>query len=396
MSTIDTLLSLVEKFSGSEAIILHPERCLNTRFQALDCSLCADNCPAEDAIAVTNGKPTLDNDPCLHCGLCLHRCPSEAFTRPDDLSAKLVKTVAALPDGPVDLACPQHPQPERGPAPQAVQTQRCLAALSPATLLELSSLKKDLWLDDTYCAGCPLGQVHPAITQAVNEANSWASLLETSAPLLLRTGDTAEIRPATQRPVYNAATPPVSRRGLFGSFKQAGQEVAAAEEQVEMVKAGKSVPVSERLPHFVPHQRAKILSILDKSSPGQSPGSNLPILNLHIDSARCTACTLCARFCPTGALNFLSDGTSFGLIFHPLLCLGPDCGICIPACPEQAVFSQPVTEAANLFTKKSLAAGDLTPCQRCQQPIAQGSDLPDTCFACRPRATAADLFTFFS
>jgi len=144
MSTFDTLLSLAEKFSGSEAITLHPERCLNTRFRPVDCSLCADICPAEDAIAVTNGKPSLNNEACLQCGLCLHRCPTEAFTRPDDLSATLVKTVAALPDGSMDLACPQHPQAELGPTSQAVQTHRCLAALSPVTLLELSSLKKDL------------------------------------------------------------------------------------------------------------------------------------------------------------------------------------------------------------------------------------------------------------
>jgi ferredoxin len=403
MSTLDTLLSLTEKFSGSEAITLHPERCLNTRFRALDCSLCADTCPAEGAIAVTRGQPALNNNACLHCGLCLHRCPSEAFTRPDDLSDKLVKTVAALPDGPVELVCPQHPQPERGPATQAVHTQRCLAALSPATLLELSSLKKEIWLDDTHCAGCPLGQVHPAITQAVNKGNSWASLLENSAPILLRAGDTAEIRPTTQRPVYNAATPPVSRRGLFVSFKQAGQAVAAAEEKVELVKAGPAVPVSERLPQAMPHQRAKILSVVDKSSSAQSPqfvsqtsGANLPILNLHVDPTRCTACTLCARFCPTGALKFLSDGSSFALTFQPSLCLGPDCSICLPACPEQAVSTQPGTESPNIFSKKSLAAGELTRCARCETPLAQGPDLPTTCFACRPRASTADLFASFS
>ena len=403
MSTLDTLISLTRKFPGSEAITLHPERCLNTRFRAVDCSLCADICPAEDAITVTHGKPALDDNACLHCGLCLHRCPTEAFTQPDDLSGKLVKTAVALPAEPVDLICPQHPQPEHGPAPQAVQTHRCLAALSPATLLELSTLKKGVWLDDTHCAGCPLGQVHPAITQAVSEANSWASLLKNSAPILLRTDDTAVIRPAIQRPVYSAAAPTVSRRGLFGAIKQAGQEFAAAEEKVEMVKAGKSVPVPERLSHAIPHQRAKILSIVEEYSPVQPLRSacesliaNLPIYNLHVDPTRCSACTLCAKFCPTGALKFLSDGASFALTFQPSLCLGPDCSICLPACPEQAVSAQPVTESRNLFTKKSLAAGDFTPCQCCQQPIAHGPDLPDTCFACRHRTNAADLFASFS
>lgn len=397
MSTLDTLLSLTEEFSGSEAITLHPERCLNTRFRALECSLCADACPAEGAITVTNGKPALDNSACLQCGLCLHRCPTEAFTRPDSLPGKLVKTVAMLPAGPVDLVCPHHPHPERGPAPQAVQMQCCLAALSPATLLELSTPKKEIWLDDTPCARCSLGQVHPVIRHSAAQASGWAGLLTEAGSISLR-AEEDEIPLATSRPVYNAANRSVSRRELFDTFKQSGQEIAVAEEKVELVKGGQSVPVSARLPHFMPHQRAKILSILEKSPSTQSPitnnqypkgtsllFTNLPLLNLYVDLTRCTACALCARFCPTGALKFLSDGASFALTFQPSLCLGPDCNICILACPEQAVSTQPVTESPNLFTKKPLAMGDLRPCQRCQQPIAQGPDLPNTCFACRPR-----------
>jgi ferredoxin len=173
--------------------------------------------------------------------------------------------------------------------------------------------------------------------------------------------------------------------------------MAAAEEKVELVKGGKSVPVSERLPHTIPDQRARILSIVENFSPSQSPIpsspiSNLPILNLYVDPTRCTACTLCAKFCPTGALKFLADGASFALTFQPSLCLGPDCSICVLACPEQAVSTQPAPESPNLFTKKPLAAGDLTPCQRCKQPIAQGPDLPNTCFACRPRNNLKKLW----
>ncbi len=388
MPTLDTLLSLTENFSGSNVITLHPERCLNTRFRAVNCSLCADACPAESAITVTNGKPSLDNEACLHCGLCLHYCPTEAYTRPDGLPGKLVKMVTSLPANPVDLVCPLHPAPESGPAPQAVQTKRCLAALSPAVLLELAAQGREIWLDDTHCAACPLGNVHFAIVQTVSQANGWAGLPAEVGSISLLTGEN-QTPPAASRPVYNADKPPISRRGLFGSFKKMGQEVTAAEEPVEMVKTGKSVPVSQRLPHNIPHQRVKILSIVKKFFPVQSPIpsssiSNLPVLNLYIDPTRCTACTLCAKFCPTGALKFLSDDASFALTFQASLCLGTDCNICILACPEQAVSTQPIPESPNLFGKKPLIAGDLTPCQRCKDPIAQGPNLPNTCFACRP------------
>ena len=167
-----------------------------------------------------------------------------------------------------------------------------------------------------------------------------------------------------------------------------------------MLKAGKSVPVSERLPQTVPNQRGRILAIIehsasDQTSPPLPLSSNLPILNLQIDPARCTACTLCAKFCPTGSLKFLSDGEAFALTFQSSLCLGPDCNICILACPERAVSTPPVVDSPNLFTKKPMVAGKLTLCQRCKQPIAQGPDLPKTCFTCRPKKTASDLFIEF-
>lgn len=160
-----------------------------------------------------------------------------------------------------------------------------------------------------------------------------------------------------------------------------------------MVKAGKTVPVSERLPHSVPSQRTKILSILKQSSISQSPreASNLPISNLHLNATRCTACGLCARFCPTGALKFLSDGQTFALTLEPFLCLGQSCNICALACPEQAVTSQPAAVSPNLLNKKPLAAGELTSCQRCGEATAKGAANTTLCFVCRAKANSMSL-----
>jgi Pyruvate/2-oxoacid:ferredoxin oxidoreductase delta subunit len=169
-----------------------------------------------------------------------------------------------------------------------------------------------------------------------------------------------------------------------------GQEIASREERVEMVKAGQSVPVSERLPQSLPRQRTQILSILAKGSPitdDQLPVPNtnpsFSVADVRIDPTRCSACGHCARFCPTGALEFLNDGESYALTFQPSFCLGQECNICDLACPEQAITTKAVTPSSGLLAKKSLAAGELSPCQHCRQPIAKGSDLPTICFVCR-------------
>jgi ferredoxin len=397
---LDILLTLTEQLSG-EGITLHPQRCLNARFRAVGCTRCADACPVEGAIAIADGKPTLHSEACVYCGLCLHHCPTGAYTHPDTLSDKLIKTVAALPAGPVDLICPQHSSPECGPAPQAVQVKRCLAALSPAGLLELATQGREIWMDDTYCTGCPLGKVHPALEQTVADANGWASLLDDVVPVRLRTRQSEPVSPV-DRPVHEADRPPVSRRSLFGSFKKTGQEQAAAKEPAEMVTSGKSVPVSERLPQLLPYQRVKFLQILEQNSLNPQvpafttpPTVTLPIVDVSVDRARCTACGLCARFCPSGALKYMSVDDQFALVFQPNLCLGQACDICVLACPEQAVVTEPAAVSSALLAKKPLVAGDLMKCPKCGEPIAKGPVLPTTCFACRPQNKAADLFASF-
>ncbi|RME77960.1 MAG: hypothetical protein D6784_03065 [Chloroflexi bacterium] len=390
MSGLDALLALAEKFTTAETITVHPERCLNARFRLRHCTLCADACPT-DAIRVTGGTPSLNPNDCVHCGVCLHHCPTEAFTRTDSLPAKLVQTAAALPHQPVDLLCPRHPTPDRGPAAQAIQTHRCLAGLSPATLVELAVQGPEIWLDDTPCAACPLGAVHPVLQETVAQANGWAALLARARPIRLRTEERPEAETARARSVYDATQPPLPRRGLLGIFKKAGQEITAADEKIEMIRVGKDIPVTERLPQALPPQRKKLLDLLQQAAPPAEVAAHpLPIADISIDPARCTACGLCARFCPTAALKFLSDGSEFALALQPALCLGERCGICLPACPEDALTLRPAQSSAAVLRRKPLILGRLGRCARCEEPIAVGEGLPDTCFACRPR-NAGDL-----
>ena len=382
MTELTDLFSLVETISDREPITLHAERCLNGRFRALDCSLCADTCPAEGAITVVDGKPSLNNNLCLQCGLCLHRCPTDAFTRKDRLSGKLAQLVRALPAGEVDLLCPQHQHPDRGPAEIAVQTQRCLAALSPATLLALSMSDHKIRLDDSNCSECPLVYVHTFIEETVARSNDWIEILPGTPFIRLHAEEDEEPTTVEKRPVYNPAMSPVSRRKLFSAFKTAGKEALSPQEKMEMVKSGRAVPVSERLPQTLPRQHAQIVSLVERRAAVGIPLSTPAAFTLSIDEVRCTACTLCAKFCPTGALDFATEGESFDLTIQPSLCLGQDCNICVIACPEQAVSIPAMTEGHDLLARSSLVVGQLTACRQCKQPIREGTDLPDTCFAC--------------
>jgi Pyruvate/2-oxoacid:ferredoxin oxidoreductase delta subunit len=267
--------------------------------------------------------------------------------------------------------------------------------------LALSTQGRDIYLDDTPCANCPLGQVQPVLVQTGAEANGWATLNPDMTPLILRS-EQIELPSKVQRSIYDADRPPLSRRGFFSALKQLGAEAVASKERGELIKTGKAVPVSERLPQVAPQQRAKILDLLEKYAQpaadfghrlnSSSPPVVLPLADITLETTRCTACGMCARFCPTGALKFLSDNQAFALTFQSSLCLGETCNICQMACPEQTITTQPIAISPNIFIKKPLAAGELIPCQKCRQPTANGPDSPATCFTCRQSGALNDLF----
>ncbi|MGP1346133.1 MAG: 4Fe-4S binding protein [Phycisphaerales bacterium] len=40
------------------------------------CTVCSEQCPVEDAIELTSGKPHINEDKCTGCGVCAHVCPA--------------------------------------------------------------------------------------------------------------------------------------------------------------------------------------------------------------------------------------------------------------------------------------------------------------------------------
>jgi ferredoxin len=89
-------------------------------------------------------------------------------------------------------------------------------------------------------------------------------------------------------------------------------------------------------------------------------------------SAACTACGVCARACPTGALRFDRDASlRFALNFIPRSCVG--CEACVHVCfpaaltVDHAPAFQPVFGDPAVYT---LAAGELGECPRCHAPMA--------------------------
>jgi len=357
----------------------------------------------------------LDQEVCARCGLCLNACPTGVFVQADPPESKLPQLLARSPGQVIELACPRKEQPDMSRVPEAsvVQTPRCLAALSVPALLELATMGKSLWLNDSLCHTCPIGGARRAIQRNITTANRWLEVMGHPSAIHshLDATDRLDAEP-TPRTLIRGDRLAVSRRDFFRSlagrtgqgspaFMSDGGATPSEEggsitsEPVDAHRVDSEVDIGHRLPHHIPAQRQHLAHALRRLSPDpatQVPTAALPVADVMVTDA-CTACGLCAQFCPTEAIVFLSDGQYYVLHFSAALCLGEDCSLCAIGCPTDAVrFGQGVMADELLSTQpRPVKAGRLASCSQCgaltDTPMdGDGVAEAPLCYVCQARA----------
>jgi ferredoxin len=386
---------------GGQPISVQAEQCLNARHKEASCRRCAQACPTQaitlhpphDHSPYGPLLPQLNVEQCVHCGLCLHTCPTDVFSQSDPPEIKLAQTISNLPDAPLALVCPQHPDPATTAASVAavVRHQRCLASLSLSQLIDLShNSRRDLWLDDTPCAECLIGRVQPLISQTVSATNRLLQAFGCPASVQMSLNQPELLALETSpKPLFEGNQPKLSRCGLLTALGHLAQPAALSPASLQPLSNDGPVPVSQRLPHYLPasHQRL-CRQLAQLGPPVKEPiqTAELPFANVKIDTNSCSACGLCARFCPTEALHFVADSQTFGISFQAATCL--DCGICAVACPDEAVSFEAQLPAGALVSDKRqwLVTGGVSACAGCGQITAIHADTADNqplCYSCR-------------
>jgi ferredoxin len=402
-------------------------RCLNVRHQARNCRICVEACPVE-AIAIPSTENThpvpiaLNEDRCVRCGLCLNACPTGVFVELEPSGLDLLRAIARSPSPVIELACPRKEPASLSRVPEAsvAQTTHCLAALSAPTLIQLTAAGKTVWLNDSICRSCPIGEAHQAIQGTVTAANHWLEVLGQPNTIYRYASTPRELSETPiSRPVIGSDRSVMSRRDFFRSLtgrtakgtgsashqplskRPSSLRGAEAPVQITASAAGDGTPLA----HHVPAHRQQLTHLLGQLSPDPSacvPTANLPIADVSVTRA-CTASGLCAQLCPTQAITFVSDDEYYVLNFLAGPCLGEDCSLCALGCPTQAVvFGQEVTVEELIGTDpRPLKAGRLEPCAECgtltDAPMeVEKNDAAPLCHACqsgakRPEAASGPL-----
>jgi ferredoxin len=395
---------LVDLWNGSPPQVVG-NRCLNVRHRARACRICVNACPV-DAISIPLGDNrdaapiALNQDTCVRCGLCLHACPTGVFVQTRTPEANLPQAITNSSSQSIELACPRKEPVGLSQVPEAsvVQTPRCLAALSAPALLEIAATGKMLWLNDSICHTCPIGQARRAIQRTITTANRWLQVVGHQAGIRSCLTNAAELADTpVSRPVVQGSQPIMSRRDFFRSVTRLAEQATVLVEESPPTEDG----MGRRLPHHIPAQRQHLAASLGKLSPDPSasvPTAGLPIADVTI-SSDCTACGLCAQFCPTEAISFVSDREYYVLNFSAALCLGDDCTLCVIGCPTHAVaFGQEVMAGELLRTRpRPVKAGRLAPCAQCGALTA--ADEVDAaneallCYVCQAQANRPGLLS---
>lgn len=341
-------------------VMVEAGRCLLARNKAAACDICVTACPT-GAIQISEQHPHVDAQACVRCGLCLHVCPTGVFDGHDDLNRLLYCVEQLVDRSIVEIACAPHPEAEQGDnrVDAVIRTSGCLTALGASAYVGLAALGvEQIRVRLDACAACPLAGLRPQIDQTLQTARDLLAAAEHPCKL-----DAApEPRKVKARPVYSTRNPPVSRRGFFQALTRQGSGTAAT-----IAPADEPQITGES---YAPRERRRQIRALRAITPPPAAAVTGPrFARLTVDET-CTACGVCARVCPTGALVMRQNDVEFALNLVPAACI--NCGLCTTLCETDSIRWDSAPNFGELLTDSEvpLRRGSLRRCIRCNTPFA--------------------------
>jgi ferredoxin len=353
------LLSVVERLEAIDrsAVSYDPQRCLHSHDKFVECEDCLGICPVE---AIQPDKPPrFDSDACAGCLACLPLCPTGAYSA-DDAVRDLLNCVTHVESAQIELLCQANPRGQEGLSEESVgiRLRGCLAGLGSGTYLALAALGLDqVSVRLEACAKCPWGTLKEQVEKQVNTANRLLSASDKTSLVQVVT----ELDEGSQRPLWEAKNPPLSRRDLFMMLSRQGQTALARAIENEGAPASKQAGRGHlRLVNAIEHLTQT------------EAGKNMSLAGLGFGmlaaSETCTACGSCARLCPTGAIHFEMDqeASTYTLSFTPPKCIA--CQACLHVCADSALSLDSAPTLDQVFGAKEalvLRSGELSRCERC-------------------------------
>ncbi len=358
-----SLFSAAERLSAIDRseVVLEINRCLHTHDRHSTCLACQDVCPAD---AIQPGKPpTLQTELCQSCLACLPACPVGAF-RVDDAVAGLLNCATRMEASVIEVVCEKQTRATIGVADgTAILVKGCLAGLGRGAYLMLVALGAEKIIVRTdACSTCEWAGLRKLVEWQVSQARQLLGMWGKTDSLVC----VSAIEQPTERPLWEAANPPLSRRDLFRMLAWQGKRAMARAMEKGVAESTRELG-SDRL-----RMLFGVSHLLEDPPQANLSLNGFSFATLTISEA-CTACGACSKACPTGALQFEKENeeTTFSILFSAQHCVG--CNICEHVCLPNAITLDHAPTFEQVFGSQEPAiveSGQLERCERCNTLIA--------------------------
>lgn len=366
MGMIETLTAMLSAMD-SDRIVVHEERCVTIRNQNARCLRCVQSCTTGSLSVNSTGGIAVDPSLCIGCGTCATACPTSAIElrepTDDELTRDLKSSIVATKGHPV-IACEQALEAAQiSPQPGAVVIAPCLGRIDESFLVGAAAYRaSDITL---VCGACETCEHNRGGILAFDVAESATSLLSAygvdfeitfadtlPASVVDKSAKVPWHKSMACKSAPSEADFDNSRREFVLGAKNSAKEAAVAALTSEALGSDKDEKHTESdrparyrkvgkdgtLSHFVPTRRIRLYNYLKHVGTGEpvvEAVTSRVIGSIEIDASACTACRMCAIFCPTEAIAKVDDDGMFGIRHRPSACV--QCRACESICPKGAI-----------------------------------------------------------
>ncbi|MBU1659204.1 4Fe-4S binding protein [bacterium] len=347
-------------------IHLEASKCVRSLSKESACNKCEIICPTQAIVIGDNPLPSINFSSCVGCGACHGICPSEALGLDDfnatDFFFDFIEDKDNL------ISCRKNVP--------------CISALSIEHIISMAVLKKEIVFDMGYCQTCEIKSTCQAqILRNYEEAGYLLEAMENEACIKLENVCyEAQVEGANRRDFLRS----INLRAIAKTKHSFEQEVKkATDELVEhtLKKADIALLKQKRIP-----QKRKIFftAIKRVGKPSQFHIVDAREVSFTsqklMDEETCTACQMCYRVCPTGALT--SDIKNSKIDFDPFLCI--KCHVCHDVCEPNAITLSSSYNVKEFFEPavQNLVSFKVRRCDECNVIFSTNSS-DRLCYRCK-------------
>ena len=347
---------------------LSASKCVRSLAKDSECNKCEVICPTDAIVVGDNPLPSINFSSCVACGACDGICPNEALSLDDfsntDLFFDFIESSENL------ISCRKNIP--------------CIAALNIENIISMAVLKKEIIFDIGHCEGCEIAHTcKPQIVKNYEEATYILDAMENEAVLKLENIAYEEIESKDEpnrRDFFNS----INLNSVAKSKQEFEKEIKkASDELVEHTLAKTDIALLRQ--KSIPQKRKLFFTAIKRvEKPSQFHIVDATEISFTssklMDEEKCTACQMCYRVCPTGALT--SDVKNSKIDFDPFLCI--KCNVCHDVCEPNAITLSPSYNVKEFFQPvvQNLVSFKVQRCNECNIIFSTNSG-EKLCYRCK-------------